>query len=167
MQFVCVCQKEKAHVALVRHKFNIDTNTNRPCAFVLHRSHASCHWVSSCQTCCVSQQISDTFLSLIYILGCLSIYPVFLTNPNTTQDPYRISYAGLHPHCLVCPGNRIFTQRRADQLTTEPEQKGLELYLNKTVQKCRFLFYILIISFKVNITGPKSPVGVFKNTTNN
>lgn len=120
----------------MRHKFNIVTYTNQSCAFVLYHSHASCHWVSSCQACCVSQQMNDTeqdvhfFLCHMCIFLYESIHPVFLTNPSATHsycswsevtlDPYRISYA-----CHACLPIVCFVQEtgyshgeRADQLTT-------------------------------------------------
>ncbi len=94
----------------MRHKFNIVTYTNQPCAFVLYHSHASCHWVSSRQTCCVSQQMNDTEKEAqLLFMRDICIHPVLflLTNPSTTHfyfsrsevtlDPYRISYA-----CHAC-----------------------------------------------------------------
>lgn len=55
-------ERGAAHVAPMSHKLNTVTYTNQSCAFVLRHPHASCHRVSSCQTCCcVSQPMDDTF----------------------------------------------------------------------------------------------------------
>lgn len=96
LHFDCMHQRKKSTCC-----FHRASDANQCYAFVLHHSHTSRHFTS---LRFLSPDTHDTFFSSVSVKKPTFIFFgdfSFLTNPNTTPDPYRISCANLPIVCFV------------------------------------------------------------------